>query len=99
MNEKHNGTDYCAEFLFLIYDNVNIEPFTTKGYDLVGKRFNVTRSAVIKEMQYAIEFLFLKTTQTDLLYTIFGNTVSEESGRPSNKQFIYTLKDYFDFRI
>lgn len=99
MNIKHNGTEYIAEFLFMYYDGINIEPFQSMGYELICRKFNVNKGAVIKEMQYAIDSLFTTTTKYETLYKIFGETISDETGRPGNKQFVYTLIDYFNNRI
>lgn len=51
--------------------------------------FSVDKASVEKDIQNAISSAFLRGN-IDVLYTEFGETLDENKGKPTNKQFVLT---------
>jgi len=53
----------------------------------VAQKYSVTPSSVERAMRTAIEYLF-RYGNRDKIYSVFGNTVDPDKGKPSNGEFI-----------
>jgi len=60
-----------------------------KGYVNLSSDFSVDKASVEKDIQNAISSAFLRGN-IDVLYTEFGETLDENKGKPTNKQFVLT---------
>ena len=60
-----------------------------KGYVNLSSDFSVDKASVEKDIQNAISSAFLRGN-IDVLYTEFGETLDENKGKPTNKQFFLT---------
>lgn len=76
----------------LIADALNgdqILPLKYKGYPALAKRFDIDAASIEKDIQNAISSAWLRGDVT-VLYEEFGETLDENKGKPTNKQFILT---------
>lgn len=60
-----------------------------QGYVNLSSDFSVDKASVEKDIQNAISSAFLRGN-IDVLYTEFGETLDENKGKPTNKQFVLT---------
>lgn len=60
-----------------------------QGYVNLSSAFSVDKASVEKDIQNAISSAFLRGN-IDVLYTEFGETLDENKGKPTNKQFVLT---------
>lgn len=87
------GYHYMREAIIMcIEDPHAIESVTKTIYPNVAKRFSTTPSRAERAMRHAIEVAW---TRGDISYAqkIFGYTVSEDKGKPTNSEFIALLAD------
>lgn len=67
-------------------DNLNI----TEVYNELSHIYNKSIASIEKAIRQVIEYTFTKGN-IDEIYNLFNNVVSEDSGKVSNKKFIYEL--------
>ena len=60
---------------------------TTEVYPMVAKEFQTTASRVERTMRHAVEIAW-ERCEWEVLYKIFGNTVSHNKGKPTNSEFM-----------
>ena len=53
----------------------------------VGNKYSVSTASVERAMRTAIEYLF-RYGNRDKIYSLFGNTIDPDKGKPSNGEFI-----------
>ncbi len=70
-------------------EGTNILPLKYSGYPLLSKEFNVDSASVEKDIQNAISSAWLRGN-VEVLYREFGETLDENKGKPTNKQFVLT---------
>lgn len=91
------GYKLLAALIELYLDGVQILPLKYSGYKLLSERFDVDVASVEKDIQNAISAAWLRG-DVDVLYREFGETLDENKGKPTNKQFVLTaaerLKSY-----
>lgn len=68
------------------FDKLNI----TVVYNELSQIYNKSIVSIEKAIRQAIEYTFTNGN-TDEIYNLFDNMVSEDSGKVSNKKFIYEL--------
>ena len=66
---------------------------TTRLYPKLAERFHSTPSRVERAMRHAIEVAWTRG-DSRLMEQIFGRTISDSRGRPTNSEFIAMLADY-----
>ena len=74
-------------------DGAQILPLKFCGYKLLSERFDVDVASVEKDIQNAISSAWLRG-DVDVLYREFGETLDENKGKPTNKQFILTAAEH-----
>lgn len=93
------GYTFLVKLIELALENVDILPLKYCGYPLVANAFNVDVASVEKDIQNAISSAWLRGN-VNVLYDEFGETLDENKGKPTNKQFVLTalerLKKYAD---
>lgn len=82
---------YAVELM--INDITLIEKITTVIYSSVAKEFNTTPSRAERAIRHSIETGWNKAN-LDLSSKLFGYTVSQNKGKPTNSEFICTVADY-----
>lgn len=70
-------------------DGKEILPLKYSGYPMLSNEFGVDKASVEKDIQNAISSAWLRGN-VDTLYKEFGETLDENKGKPTNKQFVLT---------
>jgi len=83
------GYRLLAKLICYALDGQDILPLKYKGYQTLSTDFAASKASVEKDIQNAISAAFLRG-QVDVLYTEFGETLDENKGKPTNKQFVLT---------
>lgn len=90
-NPKLTGFKYLEDLLSLSFENI-IFPLNKHGYKLLSEKYSVSSVSIEKNIQYAIESAF-SGSKSEKLYVIFGATIDEGKGKPTNKHFIFSIID------
>lgn len=90
------GFKYLVDIIKMGVDNVNLEPMSKVGYQLIADKYGKNVATVEKDIQNCISNAWLYGN-SDLLYEAFGSTISDVKGKPTNKHFIYTMIEKFKF--
>ncbi len=83
------GYRLLAQLICYALDGKEILPLKYKGYESLSADFAVDKASVEKDIQNAISSAFLRGN-LDVLYAEFGETLDENKGKPTNKQFVLT---------
>ena len=75
-----------------------IMPLKYYGYIDLSKKFGVSVASVEKDIQNAISSAWLRGN-VDTLYREFGETLDEDKGKPTNKQFLLTALERLAMKI
>lgn len=76
-----------------LIDAVRMYPVGKAGVSMqnilrtVGNKYSVSTASVERAMRTAIEYLF-RYGNRDKIYSLFGNTIDPDKGKPSNGEFI-----------
>lgn len=68
---------------------MDVLPLKYAGYVWLSRDFGVDTASVEKDIQNAISSAWLRG-DVDTLYKEFGETLDENKGKPTNKQFVLT---------
>lgn len=83
---------------------VNVHPnlynmsMTKELYPAVAAVMGTTASRVERAMRHAIEVVF-NNTNSETLYEYFGNTPKFNSGKLTNREFVYGLLEYLNNEV
>lgn len=69
-----------------------------KAYSSVADKFGTTGSRVERGVRHAIESAW-ERGDVDVLHKYFGNTVSADKGKPTNKEFISRMANIVRSRV
>lgn len=83
------GYHLLARLIELAAEGEEILPLKYLGYRALSREFRVDACSVEKDIQNAISSAWLRG-DVDTLYGEFGETLDENKGKPTNKQFILT---------
>lgn len=87
------GYTYNVEAITIVaQDPSMIHGITKHLYPMVAQRHNTTPVRVERAMRHAIEVTF-SNSDVDVVYAVFGNTISVHRGKPTNSQFIATVAE------
>lgn len=93
------GYQYLRHSIMLVIDNLDvINSITKKLYPTVANDFNTTASRVERAIRHAIEVAWDRG-DTDVLNSIFGYTVANSKGKPTNSEFIAMIADKLRLQI
>ena len=93
------GYQYLRHAIMLVVDNLDIiNSITKKLYPTVAKDFNTTSSRVERAIRHAIEVAWDRG-DTEVLNSIFGYTVANTKGKPTNSEFIAMIADRLRLQI
>lgn len=88
------GWGYVREAILLAMKNRNIlTAITSELYPQIARKFDTTPSRVERAIRYAVELSWTRGDR-EVLYSYFGNTISADRGKPTNKEFIATVADH-----
>ncbi len=83
------GYHLLARLISYSLDGTEILPLKYAGYKMLSEDFGVDEQSIEKDVQNAISSAWLRG-DVDVLYKEFGETLDENKGKPTNKQFIMT---------
>lgn len=83
------GYTLLCRLIELAIDGEEILPLKYVGYKTLADEFGVNAASVEKDIQNAISAAWLRGN-VDTLYREFGETLDENKGKPTNKQFVLT---------
>ena len=87
------GYSYLRESIILVLeDRQLIESITKQLYPTVAKKFNTSSSRVERAIRHAIEVAWDRG-DTETLNRIFGFTINQSKGKPTNSEFIAMISD------
>lgn len=83
------GYRLLARLIALAEEGTEIMPLKYFGYKRLAEEFGVGEASVEKDIQNAISSAWLRG-DVNVLYGEFGETLDEDKGKPTNKQFLLT---------
>ena len=87
------GYLYLREAITMVVNNVELLSAVTKElYPSIAKRFNTTPSRVERAIRHAIEVAWSRG-KVDTINNLFGYTVHNDKGKPTNSEFIAMVAD------
>lgn len=87
------GYQYIREAIIMVVNNVNIiSGISKKLYPKIAYKYQTTSSCVERAIRHAIEIAWQRGNPS-ILISIFGYTVSQTTGKPTNSEFIAMLAD------
>lgn len=87
------GYQYLRDAIMMTVDDMNIINAITKVlYPTVARHYSTTSSRVERAIRHAIEVAWDRG-DVEVLQKVFGYTVSQTKGKPTNSEFISMLAD------
>jgi two-component system, response regulator, stage 0 sporulation protein A len=87
------GYIYLREAITMVVNNMELLSAVTKElYPSIAKKYNTTASRVERAIRHAIEVAWSRG-QVDIINKIFGYTVHNDKGKPTNSEFIAMVAD------
>jgi len=87
------GYQYLREAIIMAIEDMEVINAITKLlYPTVAKRFGTTPSRVERAVRHAIEVAWTRG-DIDVLDSIFGYTIQNDKGKPTNSEFIAMIAD------
>lgn len=87
------GYLYLREAIKMVIENVELLGAVTKElYPSIAKKFNTTPSRVERAIRHAIEVAWSRG-KVDTINQLFGYTVHNTKGKPTNSEFIAMISD------
>lgn len=83
------GYRLLARLITMATEGNEIMPLKYYGYKRLAEEFGVGEASVEKDIQNAISAAWLRG-DVNVLYDEFGETLDEDKGKPTNKQFLLT---------
>ena len=87
------GYQYIRDaIIFTIYEQELISAVTKQLYPKIAKKHGTSASRVERAIRHAIEVACVRGNE-EALYRLFGYTVSNAKGKPTNSEFIAMIAD------
>ena len=87
------GYQYLREAITMVVNNIELLSGITKElYPGIARKFNTTPSRVERAIRHAIEVAWSRG-RVDTINKLFGYTVHDEKGKPTNGEFIAMVAD------
>ncbi|MEG0641062.1 MAG: sporulation transcription factor Spo0A [Clostridium sp.] len=87
------GYLYLREAIQMVVKDIELLSAVTKElYPSIGKKFNTTASRVERAIRHAIEVAWSRG-QVETINRIFGYTIHNDKGKPTNSEFIAMVAD------
>ena len=87
------GYMYLREAITMVVNDMELLSAVTKElYPSIAKKYNTTASRVERAIRHAIEVAWGRG-QVDAINKLFGYTVHNEKGKPTNSEFIAIIAD------
>jgi two-component system response regulator (stage 0 sporulation protein A) len=99
VSAHHDGFKFIREAVAIYLDSRNRNiGITTDIYPEIASRYGVSVKIVERSIRYAIEMAWLRGN-VENQYRLFGYTVKEDKGRPTNKECITLIAERTKMRI
>ena len=93
VSPANRGWKYLTEAVRMVLeDDTVLDGITKRLSPDVAKKFDTTASAVERGIRCAIDHAF-DNMPADMIYAIFGNSLSSKNGTATNSEFIATLAE------
>ena len=93
------GYYYIREAIFLtVLDVERLEKVTARLYPDIAKKYKTTSTGVERAIRNAIEVAWSRGN-LDVFHDVFGYTVNDKKGRPTNSEFIALISDEIRFKF
>ncbi len=87
------GYHYMREAIMMAVEDIDVLNYITKElYPSIAKKCNTTPSRVERAIRHAIEVAWSRG-KVDAIDSIFGYTVNNHKGKPTNSEFIALISD------
>ena len=87
------GYMYLREAINMVVSDLElVSALTKKLYPLIGEKFNTTASRVERAISHAINVAWNRG-QVETINKIFGYSIKNEKGKPTNSEFIAIIAD------
>ena len=87
------GYGYIREAIAMVVKDMELLSAVTKElYPTIAKKYNTTASRVERAIRHAIEVAWSRG-QVDTIYKLFGYTINNNKGKPTNSEFIAMVAD------
>ena len=87
------GYMYLREAICMVVNDIELLSAVTKElYPNIAKKFNTTASRVERAIRHAIEVAWSRG-QVDTINKLFGYTIHNDKGKPTNSEFIAMVAD------
>lgn len=93
------GYQYLREAISLVVGNMDLLSGITKElYPFIAEKFNTTPTRVERAIRHAIEVAWSRG-RVDTINKLFGFTVHDEKGKPTNGEFIAMVADKLRMKL
>ncbi len=87
------GYQYMRSAIMMVVDNMELLNYITKQlYPEIAKRYSTTSSRVERAIRHSIEVAWSRG-RPETMHEIFGYTIDNEKGKPTNSEFIAMVAD------
>ena len=87
------GYMYLREAITMVVNDIELLSAVTKElYPSIAKKYNTTASRVERAIRHAIEVAWSRG-QVDTINKLFGYTIHNDKGKPTNSEFIAMVAD------
>ena len=87
------GYHYLRDAIIMVVDRVDLLSKITKElYPAIAQKYLTTPSRVERAIRHAIEVAWDRGNM-DFIQRVFGHTISQEKGKPTNSEFIAMVAD------
>lgn len=87
------GYHYMRDAIIMAIDDIDVLNYITKElYPSIAKKCNTTPSRVERAIRHAIEVAWSRG-KVDAIDSLFGYTISNHKGKPTNSEFIALIAD------
>lgn len=85
------GYNYLRDSILYAYEDSTLLNNMIKGlYKVVADKHKTTAFCVERDIRTAVE-ITVNRGDFNYLYSIFGNTISKDKGKPTNREFIMAI--------
>lgn len=92
------GYQYLREAIMMTYEDIEVLfGITKRVYPEIAKKYQTTPSRAERSIRHAIQVSW-ERGNIEKNYEIFGYTINEGKGKPTNAEFIAMITDYLNLK-
>lgn len=93
------GYQYIRSAIMMVVDNMELLNYITKQlYPTIAKKYQTTSSRVERAIRHSIEVAWSRG-KPEMMNDIFGYTIDNDKGKPTNSEFIAMVADKIRLQI